>query len=202
VTDLFNGREWIPDDEDTGRRRCRPKARPDALSIDIFLCPPETCPYIPDEIPDDQRIVFAVGDEEGFGLVHPGCATPFSVNATVHTEDGWSIGATHFHGMQHGWDIMPVITGMMEDAFGEDNVVETTATFDRLYATQDGKCAVCGPQGVLVIDRDHDGRALALLCWRCEDALTAHGRDPRTLRKAAQDLAQTAGELVERSDDQ
>jgi ribosomal protein S14 len=65
----------------------------------------------------------------------------------------------------------------------------TPASYDALYARQDGRCAVCRrplTARTLHIDHSHtSGETRGLLCPRCNAGLGFFGDDPRRLRAAA-----------------
>lgn len=55
-----------------------------------------------------------------------------------------------------------------------------------LFASSDGRCAICGRAGALVVDHDHDTGAIrGLLCRNCNTGLGQFGDDPERLRRAA-----------------
>lgn len=60
--------------------------------------------------------------------------------------------------------------------------------FDRLVATQNNQCALCGEEDPRWhVDHDHEtGRVRALLCHRCNIGLGMFGDDPSRLIEAAQ----------------
>lgn len=64
----------------------------------------------------------------------------------------------------------------------------TQAEYDELVAHQDGKCAICGSPGKLVVDHDHrqNGRVRGLLCsFLCNYRLLARGLDNARLHESA-----------------
>ena len=66
----------------------------------------------------------------------------------------------------------------------------TRAQYEAMYATQGGRCAVCGDAyDVLHVDHDHStGRVRGLLCVRCNIGIGQFHDDPAALRQAARYL--------------
>lgn len=69
----------------------------------------------------------------------------------------------------------------------------TLADYDRMYAVQCGRCALCNsdkpgaPHGRFCVDHDHQtGRVRALLCQKCNVGLGHFNDDPSMLKLAAQ----------------
>jgi len=59
-------------------------------------------------------------------------------------------------------------------------------TYTRLFAKQEGKCAICKAEGELLIDHDHsDGHVRELLCRKCNTGLGFFYDDEMLLLAAA-----------------
>lgn len=59
------------------------------------------------------------------------------------------------------------------------------AEFEELVAAQEGRCAICHREALLVVDHDHDTGAIrALLCNSCNRALGLFGDDEDRLADA------------------
>ncbi len=77
----------------------------------------------------------------------------------------------------------------------------TVADYDRMLASQDGGCAICGtktrgskPGCRLAIDHDHEsGKVRGLLCGDCNTAIGKFRDDPALLEKAAKYIKQHKG---------
>ena len=58
-------------------------------------------------------------------------------------------------------------------------------TFSALFAAQDGKCAICGATGGLLVDHDHStGLVRGLLCHRCNVKLGQYHDSTSRLRRS------------------
>lgn len=68
----------------------------------------------------------------------------------------------------------------------------TRADYDKMFAQQNGRCAICGSTGhkgkrtaKLYVDHDHaTGRVRGLLCHKCNGGLGALGDNEEGLRRA------------------
>lgn len=59
----------------------------------------------------------------------------------------------------------------------------TVDEYNEMLDSQGGKCKICGGDGRLVIDHDHDtGRIRGLLCSNCNSALGLVGENPKIFR--------------------
>lgn len=76
----------------------------------------------------------------------------------------------------------------------------TQEAFDRLYESQEGRCAICS--GTISgrnchVDHDHgSGTVRGLLCFNCNSALGKLGDSPRLLRRAAHYLEIAQGKEI------
>lgn len=61
----------------------------------------------------------------------------------------------------------------------------TIADYDRMFAEQDGKCAICLRERKLIIDHDHKTKKVrGLLCHACNTAIGKLGEDVQTIGRA------------------
>jgi hypothetical protein len=89
------------------------------------------------------------------------------------------------------------------DAYWRRQYGITKAEVDRLRASQDDRCAICGDAGPEHLDHDHDsGRVRSLLCQRCNFGLGQFRDDPVVLRAAAHYIEhhrEASGDLSDRT---
>lgn len=71
----------------------------------------------------------------------------------------------------------------------------TPEAYDGLYASQNGKCAVCGvPRATLDVDHDHStGEIRGLLCHRCNWAIGILGDSPEKAYAVVEYFARNFG---------